>query len=102
MIPMQRYTSPRPEAKTARKELKLQPSVLELIKTAARNVGMDPSTFIATAAFERAQEIERSRQMTLLPDAQFKAFADAVEREGRNNAALSESIARGRALFGDG
>ena len=102
MIPMQHYTPPQAEAKTARKELKLQPSVLEAIKTAARSVGMDPSTFIATAAFERAQEIARAQHMTVLPEEQFRAFAEAVDRDGQHTAALRASIAKSRALFADG
>ena len=78
MIQMQEYTAPHAEAKSARKELKFQPSVLEVIKNAARSVGMDPTAFITTAALERAKEIEQ---------------------EGKQNDALASSIAKSRALF---
>ena len=101
MIPMPDDPPPQGEAKTARKELKFQPSVLEVIKSAARSVGMDPSTFITTAAFERAREVERAHHMTPLPDDEFDAFAAAVDGTGRNNKALAASIAKSRALFAD-
>ncbi len=102
MVPMHPHTPPRDEAKTARKELKFQPSVLETIKNAARSVGMDPTAFITTAAFDRAKEIEQAQHLTLLPDAQFDAFAAAVDRNGKTNAALAASIAKGRAMLKDG
>ncbi|MFA8387622.1 MAG: DUF1778 domain-containing protein [Pelagibaca sp.] len=101
MVQMQEYIAPDGEAKSARKELKFQPSVLETIKRAARSVGMDPTAFITTAALERAKEIELAQYTTALPSEQFKAFAAAVDREGKQNDALASSIAKSRALFAD-
>jgi len=101
MIQMQEYTPPRAEAKSARKELKFQPSVLEVIKRAARSVGMDPTAFITTAALDRAKEIELAQYTTVLPNEQFEAFAAAVDREGKANDALASSIAKSRTLFAD-
>lgn len=100
MIP--EHAPPQTEAKTARKELKFHPSVLEVIKSAARSVGMDPSTFITTAAFDRAKEVERAHHMTLLPDDRFDAFAAAVDGAGQKNTALAKTIEKSRTLFADG
>ena len=101
MIQMQEYPTPYTEPKSARKELKFQPSVLEIIKSAARSVGMDPTAFITTAALERAREIELVQHHTALSEQQFEAFAAAVDQEGKQNDALASSIAKSRALFAD-
>jgi uncharacterized protein (DUF1778 family) len=101
MIQLREYIVPHAEAKTARKELKLQPSVLRAIQAAARYVGMDASTFIATAAYTQAKEIELSQFTTALSHDQFVAFAAAVDREGKANDVLAGSIAKSRTLFVD-
>ena len=101
MIQLQEYIVPHAEAKTARKELKLQPSVLCVIQAAARYVGMDASTFIATAAYTRAKEIELAQFTTALSQDHFVAFAAAVDREGKANDVLAGSIAKSRTLFVD-
>ena len=102
MIQLRECTAPQAEAKTARKELKLQPSVLSTIQAAASYVGMDSSTFITTAAYSRAKEIELAQFTASLPQNQFAAFAAAVDREGKANDVLAGSIAKSRALFVDG
>jgi len=101
MIQMHEYIAPQAEAKTARKELKVQPAVLAEIKQAAQRVGMDPSTFITTAALDRAREIELAQFSTSLPEAQFAAFAAAVDSDGKANDVLAASIAKSRTLFVD-
>lgn len=101
MIQIQEYIAPRAEAKTARKELKFQPSVLSVIQVAARCVGMDSSTFIATVAYNRAKEIELAQFTTTLSQDHFAAFTAAVDREGKANDVLAGSIAKSRTLFVD-
>jgi uncharacterized protein (DUF1778 family) len=101
MIQMNEYIAPKAEAKTDRKDLKVQPSVLAIIKRAAQHVGMDSSTFITTAAFDKAKEIELAQFSTSLPEAQFAAFAAAVDGDGKANDALANSIAKSRTLFVD-
>ena len=98
---MREYTAPQAEAKTARKELKLQPTVLSAIKHAAHCVGMDPSTFITTAAFDRAKEVELAQFSTVLPEEQFAEFAAAVDGDGKANDVLADSIAKSQTLFVD-
>lgn len=102
MIQIQEHIVPQAEAKTARKELKCQPSVLSFIQQAARYTGMDSSTFILTAAYNRAKEIELAQFTTSLPQEQFDTFAAAVDREGKSNDVLAGNIAKSRALFVDG
>lgn len=53
------------------------------IKVAAEVVGMDESTFIASAAYEKAREIEAAQFVTVLSDAQFDAFAAAIDGPGK-------------------
>jgi uncharacterized protein (DUF1778 family) len=98
---MREYIAPQAEAKTARKELKLQPAVLDIIKRAAKYVGMDPSTFITTAALDKAKEVELAQFSTVLPESQFVAFAAAVDGDGKANDVLADSIAKSRTLFVD-
>lgn len=101
MIQMRDYTAPLPEAKSKRKELCLKPSVARSIKSAAHAVGMDESTFIVSAAYQQAQEVEASQYMSILPQEQFDAFAAAVDGPGKENDALADTIARSRDLFVD-
>ncbi len=101
MIQMTEYDVPHAEAKTARKELKMQPSVLDFIQHAARSVGMDSSTFITTAAYARAKEVELEQFTTTLPQQHFDLFAAAVDREGKANDALVNSIAKSRKMLRD-
>jgi uncharacterized protein (DUF1778 family) len=102
MIQVQDYTAHVSERKTTRKELKLKPSVDEKIKWAAQMVGMDASTFIASAAYEKAQDVEKSQFVTVLKQTQFDAFAKAVDTKGKRNEALSEVIKKSREMFVDG
>jgi uncharacterized protein (DUF1778 family) len=101
MIQMQDFTAPLVEAKTKRKEICLKPSVAVAIKLAARAVGMDESTFISSAAYRKAQEVEASQYVTTLPNESFAAFAAAVDLPGKENEALAKIIAGSRIFFAD-
>jgi uncharacterized protein (DUF1778 family) len=102
MIQFHDYTACVSERKSARKELCLKPSVAAVIKKAAVSLGMDESTFIASAAYKKAQDIEQSQFASLISDAQFAAFAAAVDAPGQRNEALADVMKRGRTLFVDG
>jgi|GEM_PF-6040993 len=52
---------------------------------------MNTSTFIITAAFYKAKEIELAQISISLPEAQFATFAAAVDGEGKANDALADS-----------
>ena len=102
MIQAQDYTAHVSERKTARKELKLQPSVDAQIKRAASMVGMNPSTFIVSAAYEKAQIVEQSQHSTVLDQAHFDKFAAAVNVKGKRNEALAALMKKSREMLVDG
>lgn len=101
MIQARDYTADFSERKTARKELKLKPSVAEKIKFAASLTGMDVSTFISSAAYEKAQQIEQAQFATVLQDMEFDAFAAAVERTEKRNNTLAGIIDKSREMLVD-
>ena len=90
------------ETKSARKELRMKPAVASKIKDVAAMVGMDESTFITSAAYQKAQEIEQAQFVTVLDAAQFEAFAAAVAGDGERNDALSDVIRHSHDLLVDG
>jgi uncharacterized protein (DUF1778 family) len=102
MIRIQDYTTHVSEKKSKRKELCLKPTVAAKIRQAALAVGMDESTFIASAAYRKAQEVEQSQYMSLLDDAQFDAFAAAVDTPGKRIEALAKVMEKSHAVFVDG
>lgn len=102
MIQVQDFTAHVSERKTARKELKLKPTVDAQIKRAASMVGMDVSTFISSAAYKKAQDVEQSQFVTVLDEARFDAFAAAVDAKGKRNGALSEVLQKSREMLVDG
>ena len=91
-----------PEPKDRRKELKMQASVHAAIERAARAVGMDSSTFIVSAAYRAAEEVEARQGVTALSPKAFAAFAAAVDRPGRRNSQLGELFRRRQDLLADG
>ncbi len=102
MIQSQDYTASIAETKSQRKELKLKPSVAKAVREAAEAVGMDMSTFMASVSYRAAQEVQRSMQVSDLPEAQFQAFAAAVDGPGLRNEALAALIAKRNAVVKDG
>ena len=65
-------------------------------------VGMDVSTFIASAAYQKAQDVENSQFVTLLDVGQFDAFAAAVDSKGKRNNALSKVMRKSREMLVNG
>ncbi len=96
------FTSSINERKSVRKELKQKPSVASAIKQAAAMVGMDESTFINSAAFQRAQEIMQSQFVTILDEQAFTQFANALEAPAKASPALSDAMKRSGELFKNG
>ena len=101
MIQFKDFTAPVSEKKSRRKELCMKPSVAEKIKRAAGMTGMDESTFIASAAYQKAHEVERSHLTTVLDEAHFVAFATAIDAVGKRNAVLAAAIEKSRTMFRD-
>jgi uncharacterized protein (DUF1778 family) len=94
--------APSAEPKSRRKELKMQASVHAAIERASRAVGMDSSTFILTAAYQAARDVEARQAVTSLSPKAFEAFAAAVDRPGRRNEALGALFRRRKDLLADG
>lgn len=99
MIMMHDYTAALPERKSQRKELRLKPTVEQKIRSVAAYLGMDESTFIASAAYRAAQEIEASQFVTVLPQEQFDAFAAAVDAPAKGNDALTALLVKSRSTL---
>lgn len=98
---VQDYTAPLAEPKSKRKEISLKPSVAAAIKHAAALVGMDESTFISSAAYKKAKDVELAQFSSVLPEEQFAAFARAVDAPGSVSSELTAAIVRGRRLLKD-
>ncbi len=96
------HTSAIAETKSYRKEIKLKPSVAEAVTLAAASVGMDMSTFMASAAYKAAQEVQQAQHRTALTDDAFDAFAAAVDGQGRANDALRGLYRQRDAMLTDG
>lgn len=101
MIQMHDCTAALPERKTQRKELRLKPTVERTIRRVAASLGMDESTFISSAAYRVAQEVEASQFLTVLPEEQFKAFAAAVDAPAKENEALTELLLQSQSVLVD-
>ncbi|MBT2132309.1 DUF1778 domain-containing protein [Planktotalea lamellibrachiae] len=92
MIQIADYTASLRESKSVRKDLRMKPSVVAAIERASTCVGMDTSTFIASAAYDAAQKVEKAQFRTSLSDEDFDTFASAVDRPGRRNEALGHLL----------
>ncbi|MFK8034161.1 MAG: DUF1778 domain-containing protein [Hyphomicrobiales bacterium] len=101
MLNEQDTTSTINEPKSQRKDLRFKPSVIDVIERASQAVGMDSSTFITSAAYRAAQEIEAAQHKTVIPADAFDAFAHAVDRPAKDNPALSALFEKRKALLED-
>ena len=101
MIPGADSTAGIHEPKSFRKDLRLKPSVMEVIEAAARSVGMDTSTFITSVAYREAQAIEAATYQTVLSDQAFDRFAAALDQPGAPNDALAQLFKRRSDLLRD-
>lgn len=101
MISVSDPTSALNEPKSQRKDLRLKPSVMDAIERASTAVGMDSSTFITSAAYRAAQEVEAAQHKTVVPSAAFDAFAAAVDQPAHANPALSALFEKRSALLSD-
>lgn len=101
MIPASDPTSALNEPKSQRKDLRFKPSVIDAIERASSAVGMDSSTFITTAAYRAAQEVEAAQHKTVVSSEAFDAFAAAVDRPAQANPALSALFEKRSELLGD-
>lgn len=101
MMQAQDTTSAVNEPKSQRKDLRFKPSVIDTIERASQSVGMDSSTFITSAAYRAAQEIEAAQHKTVVPTDVFDAFAMAVDSPAKANPALAALFEKRKALLED-
>ena len=90
------------EKRTVREEQRVKPSVSSAIGRAAAAIGMDESSFIISAAYEKAKEIERAQFATLIDPELFDAFAAAVASPGQKIPGLAQKAKASEGLLEDG
>lgn len=80
------------EPKSARMEQRIKPHMKAAIQDAALLLGVDDSTFVANAAYERAQEVlERQRRIVLTERDAEMLFA-ALDNPGEPTEAMVETL----------
>ena len=82
-MPTRTAAMPAREAKAARIPLRVTPGQKERIERVAALLGQDVTTFVVTAAVERAMEVEQAHRLTALSEAHFEAFAAALDAPAR-------------------
>lgn len=80
------------EPKTARMEQRTKPQVKAQIQAAAALLGMDETTFVTTAAFERARATLERHERTVLDAADRTAFLAALGGPAGPTDAMAEAI----------
>lgn len=83
-------------AKTARIELRAEPEQEERIRTAARLVNQSMTSFMVTAAVERADEIIANWSTTTVSAEFFDEMLAALDAPAQKNEALSKAVHRYR------
>lgn len=89
------------EPKTARMEQRTKPSVKADIQLAAALLGVDETTFVTTAAYDRAREAIADRERTIVRGRDRELLLDALANPAEPTEALREAMAlRGAILQG--
>jgi uncharacterized protein (DUF1778 family) len=84
-------------SKTARIELRTEPEQEERIRTAARLVNQSITSFMITAAIERADEVIANWSTTTVSAEFFDDLLAALDAPAERNEALSNAVRRHRA-----
>ena len=90
-----------PGKMTARKELRLHEADEARIQAAAAATGLTDADFIRQAALLRADEVERRKAISVLPEDIFEAFRAAVAAEGRVIPGLVRAAEASKGLLKD-
>ena len=88
------------EPKTARMEQRTKPRVKAQIQFAAALLGVDETTFVTCAAYDRARAAIADHQRTLLYDRDRKALLAALDARAEPTAILREAMALHRVRTG--
>jgi uncharacterized protein (DUF1778 family) len=84
-------------AKTARIELRAEPEQEERIRAAARLVNQSMTSFMVTAAVEKADEVIATWSTTTVSAEFFDELLAALDAPAQNNVALNKAARRHRA-----
>lgn len=90
------------EPKSARMEQRTKPSVKAQIQKAAALLGVDETTFVTSAALERARATIADQERTLLSAEACKSVLAALDNPPEPTEALREAMALHRARMPDG
>ncbi len=81
------------EPKNARMEQRTKPQIKAQIQQAAALLGVDETTFVTSAALERAQQTIAEHERTVLNAADRAAFLAALEAPAAPSDALLDAVA---------
>ena len=82
--------------KTSRIELRAEPEQEERIRAAARLVNQSVTTFVLTAAVEKADEVIATWSTTTVPAEFFDRLLEALDQPAVANEALARAVKRHR------
>lgn len=80
----------------ARFDLKMDPEEKEMVSQAAALAGTTMAGFVRAAAKEKAQALLERESRVTLSQRDFAAFADALDRAFKPNAALKRALSEAR------
>jgi uncharacterized protein (DUF1778 family) len=83
-------------SKSARIELRAEPDQEERIRTAARLMNQSLTTFVVTAAVERADEVIATWSTTTVPAEFFDQLLEALDQPPMANEAMTRAVRRRR------
>jgi uncharacterized protein (DUF1778 family) len=83
-------------SKSARIELRAEPEQEERIRTAARLMNQSITTFVVTAALERADEVIATWSTTTVPAEFFDQLLAALDQPPVANEAMTRAVRRRR------
>ena len=90
------------EPRSARMEQRTKPHVKEEIRRAAALLGVDETTFVTSAAYERARSTIEDHESTVLTSEDRRVFLAALGAPAQPTEALREAVATHGRLIRDG
>ncbi len=102
MLPFKNSVDVVDEPKSARMEQRTKPHVKATIERAAALTGIDATSFVTNAAYERARETILAHERTVLSAPDRDVFLAALENPAAPTDALREALGRHGARVVDG
>ncbi len=91
MLAFHDHTAAIDEPKTARMEQRTKPHIKAAIHDAAALLGVDETTFVTSAAYDRARAAIREFETTVLTPADRDVFLSALDAPAKPSNALREA-----------